>query len=209
MQTLSFGIQRTTAARNRLPFILGCLSGRRLNTAGLARLLGVSRPTAVAYLRSLEQIGVVTLIPFWGGRRRPLLVAWEDSSPYASLVRELRVACPDCRLYWWERRTRRVHLVVDLGNERVGFSLSPAKRLKSRDWMPIALALQRKVIDRGFVLHAGDRVVRNFKPWIFGLPLGVFFQYSKEWIFTWRDPRESWDAMYRINRAACARPGFA
>jgi len=184
--------------------MLPSLSGARLNSKDLGRLLGVSRPTALAYLHTLEETGLLTRVPFCGGGKRPLLIAWEDPSPLASLLYCLRDLGVDCRFYRWERRTRVVDLIADLGNERVGFSFSSAERLKHRDWMPLTLAIDRKVIDRGFVLHAGDRVVRNLEWWIFGLPSRLFLRQAQDWMFTWRDRRESWQAMVRINRATAA-----
>jgi len=214
METLTSGIRRTAGARARLPAILPALSGARLNGAELGRLLGVSRPTAMAYLCSLEEVGLVTRVAFYagGGRsggRRPLLVSWHDVSPRAELLRSLRALRADCRFYWWARRTREVDLVVDLGDERVGFCFSSTERPVRRDWEPLALAIDREIIDRGFVLHAGDHAFRRPDRPIFCIPRCTFMRQPEDWVVTWRDPRESWQAMYRANRAAAPRaPGF-
>jgi len=214
MEILTSGIRRTAGARARLPAILPALSGARLNGAELGRLLGVSRPTAMAYLCSLEEVGLVTRVAFYagGGRsggRRPLLVSWHDVSPRAELLRSLRALRADCRFYWWARRTREVDLVVDLGDERVGFCFSSTERPVRRDWEPLALAIDREIIDRGFVLHAGDHASRRPDRPIFCIPRCTFMRQPEDWVVTWRDPRESWQAMYRANRAAAPRaPGF-
>jgi len=102
-----------------------------------------------------------------------------------------------------------VDLIADAGDERVGFSFTSAGRLKLRDWTPLVLAIRRKVIDRGFVLYTGERVVRNFEWRIFGLPRHVFLRQAQDWMVTWREARESWQAMYRINRARTTGCGFS
>lgn len=209
MEFLTSGIRRTAGARARLPFVLSSLSGVRLNSAEVGRLLGISHPTAFAYLRHLEEVGLVTRVPHYGGGKRPLLIAWEDPSPRASLLRTLQDLRPDCRLHWWEcTRARVVSLLADLGNGRVGFCFSSAQRPGRRDWLPLALAINRGVIDRGFLLHAGDRAFKPHGLPVFCLPLHLFTEQLGEWMFAWRAPTESWQAMVRINKASRPRPGF-
>lgn len=209
MEFLTSGIRRTAGARARLPFLLPSLSSVRLNSLEVGWLLGISHPTALAYLHHLEEVGLVTRVPFYGGGKRPLLIAWEDPSPRASLLRALQDLRPDCRLHWWEcTRARVVSLLADLGNERVGFCFSSAQRPQRRDWQPLALAINRGVIDRGFLLHAGDRAFKPHGLRIFGLPLHLLMEQLGEWMFTWRAPTESWQAMVRINKARPSRRGF-
>ena len=207
METLTSGIRRTAGTRARLPFVLPSLSGVRLNGAEVGRLLGVSQPTARAYLRTLEQIGLVTPVPFFGGGRRTLRIAWEDPSPRASLLHALQATRPGCRFYWWKRtRTKVVDLIADLGRERIGFCCSIAPRPKHRDWQPLVLAIRHGVISRGFLLHPGNHAYRHqFMP-IFGLPLECFMERIEDWMFTWRAPGETWQAMVRVNRAASGFP---
>jgi len=178
------------------------VSGVRLNCKDLGRLLGVSRPTALAYLRQLEEVGLVARVPFYGGGKRPLLIAWEDPSPLAALLYALKDLFPGCGFYWWKHaRTRIVDLVVDLGDERIGFSFTGSERPKRRDWQPLALAISRGVIHRGFLLHAGPRVFKRFDAPVFGVPVQLFMEQLGEWIVAWRAPTDSWQAMYRANRA--------
>jgi hypothetical protein len=121
------------------------------------------------------------------------------------LLHALQALRPDCRFFWWARRTRVVDLVADLGSERVGFCICAAQRPKRRDCEPLALAMDRHLINRGFVLHAGDRASRMFELPILCVPRGLFMRRVREWMLAWRAPTRSWRAVVRTNRVAASR----
>jgi len=209
MEFLTSGIRRTAGSRARLPFMLPSFSGARLNSSAVGRLLGISRPTAAAYIRSLEDLGLVWRVPHYGGGRRPVLIAWEDPSPRASLLRALGDLFPDCRFYWWKHaQARVVDLVADLGDERIGFCFSSSERPRRRDWLSLGIAIRSRVIDRGFLLHAGDHAFKRYGLPIVALPCALLMQQLGEWLVAWRAPSESWAAAILVNRAADFPNGF-
>src|SRR5208283_3546377 len=113
---------RPCRARSRLPEVLASWSGKTFNTAAFSRQLGVSRPTVVKYVHALERARLVRLLPFYEGRRRPLifLVSSPRGTRAESIIGRLAQAVPESRFFWWKTgRVRLVDLIIDLGNERI------------------------------------------------------------------------------------------
>jgi predicted AAA+ superfamily ATPase len=175
---------RVCKARARLPRVLASWSGKPFNTAALGRQLGVSRPTVVKYIGALERAGLVRLLPFYGGGRRPLLLL--SSSPPGAwaeqLIARLLQIKPESRFFWWKTgRTRVVDLIADVGTEKIGFRFLLSKLPRRRDWLALDIASWRDVIRRGFLLYTGTRdfVVASV---IHVLPVNSFMSELEEWI---------------------------
>ena len=82
------------------------LNGRTLNNALAGRLLGVSRTTAAAVIHSLQQRGIAILLPFLGGRRKPLLylssrLGTEPERFRAFCTEAIMQSLPWCGFFWW------------------------------------------------------------------------------------------------------------
>jgi hypothetical protein len=82
------------------------LNGKTLNTALAGRLLGVSRTTAAVVIHSLQQRGIVILLPFLGGRRKPLFylssrLGTEPERFRAFYTEAIRRALPWSGFFWW------------------------------------------------------------------------------------------------------------
>jgi len=93
-----------------------------------------------------------------------------------------------------------------MGEERIGFCLTASAAWRHRDWLPLATAVRRGVIHRGFLLHPEDRASIR-APSVFIVPLGLFMKDMQDWILNRRTMRTAREAVWRINRerlAACA-----
>jgi hypothetical protein len=180
-------------ARARLPRVLAAWRGRPFNTAAMGRELGVSRPTVVSYLRTLEREGRVTLLPFYGGSRRPLLSTGEAELT----MRRIRRLFPEARFSWWKTgRVRRVELIADIGTERIGFCFSPF--LRPRDWLPLIRAERQGVISRGYLLHLWDRAL-SVSSTVQALLRDVFLRDLESWIVCRKAAKDARREMRRIN----------
>jgi hypothetical protein len=190
--------------------VLASFDGMTLNAAAIGRRLALSRTTAMAWVRAYEKAGLLRLLPFYGEPRRPLLLLQpgygEARADFgrAELINVLKRLQPDCRFFWWKARSvRAVHLIADLSKERIGFSISAAPVPRRSDWLPLAIALEREVIVRGFLLHAAEGAF--FKEMaIIALPLSSFLQEPQEWIFRRRTVGTAREAVWRINRERLA-----
>jgi len=204
---LACAAYRMCRARARLPEVLAAWSGKTFNTAAISRQLGVSRPTVVAYVSKLERVDLVRLLPFYGGKRRPLLSLC--SSPRGglmeSIIGKLCLIVPGSGFFWWKTgRTRQVDLIADVGSERIGFCFPASPLARRRDWLPLDIAARRGVIRRGFLLHTGTRafVVASA---VQALPADSFVREMDEWIFRRQSVRDGREARARINSQCLAR----
>jgi hypothetical protein len=182
-----------------------------LNATAVGRRLVLSRTTAMSWIRAYEKAGLLRLLPFYGARRRPLLLVNPDYSEIKrsfgpeELIERLQAFLADCRFFWWKTgRVRALHLVAELPTERIGFCFSTSPMPRHRDWLPLAIALKQGVIHRGFLLHSDTGASCRGRSIVL-LPLRSFLQEPEAWILerrTWRDGR---DALQRINRERLAR----
>ena len=163
--------------------LLAPWNGRRLNVAGIARTLGISRPTASARIKRLEQEGLIRLLPFFGSGHKPLLrlVGWYDDRPESfrsfctdAVVAGLRGIDPECRFYYWKTgRIRQIDLLAVIAQKRIGFCVSSARCSQNRHWWPLRLAWRRGIIDLGYLLNPGHwsrRIGRE----MYERPIGTF-----------------------------------
>lgn len=177
-------VSRVCRARIRLQAVLAPWSGRTFNTAAISRELGVSRPTVVSYVQGLESEGLVHLLPFYGGTRRPLLIVGSSSRGIwaESIIARISQIAPESRFFWWKTgQTRVIELIADIGTERIGFRFLPSPLPRRRDWLPLDIASRRGVIRRGFLLYAGSQtfVVASV---VQVLPLQSFMRDFEDWI---------------------------
>ena len=198
---------RACRARSRLPEVLASWSGKTFNTAAISRQLGVSRPTVVKYVNALERAGLVRLLPFYEGRKRPLLVLASSSHGLwtESIVGSLKLIAPESRFFWWKTgRIRLIDLIVDLGTERIGFRLVASPLPGRRDWFPLDIASRRGVINRGFMLHAGRWAAVAARA-VQIIPFDSFMPEIEDWIFHRKTVKDGRDARARINSECLAR----
>jgi len=198
---------RACRARARLPEVLASWSSKTFNTAAISRQVGVSRPTVVKYVNALERVGLVRLLPFYEGKKRPLLVLASSSRGgwTESIIRRLKEIVPESRFFWWKSgRIRLVDLVADLGTERIGFCFVASPLPGRRDWLPLDIASRRGAINRGFMIHTGSwaavaaRVVQI-------VPFNSFMAEFEDWILHRRTAKDSQEARARINSECLAR----
>ncbi len=184
----------------RLALLLSEWDGRVLNTAKIGKSLGVSRPTALAWIRSLERQGYVRLLPFLGRGGKRMLYLRDGFDFRASCVEAIARLFPKSRLSWWKTgRVRRIDLVVDADGERVGFCIAASPLRYNRYWLPLRRALQRGLIQRGFSLHNGEWGF-FVSPAIYSLPLSAFLKDAKYWVLSRFTEWEARRAIGLINR---------
>ena len=155
-----------------------------LNTSALARQAKVSRPTMTACLDVLEREGLIRLIPFYGGHRRPILYlpSWFPGLWLEAIIARLVEINPGCQFFWWKTgRVRQIDLLAIVGKEKVGFCVSSHTLQRRKQWLPLRTAFQSYVIDRGFLLYprghpfSASHAVR-------AMPIHVFMQDVEYWI---------------------------
>jgi hypothetical protein len=203
---------RACISRAHFKEVLLSFDGMTLNTSAIGRKLVISRTTIAAWVGFFANAGLIRLLPFYGEHRRPLLfVRWkplgnESRFRTEDLIAVLQRIFPTCGFYWWKTgRVRTVHLIADLGTERVGFCLCSAVVPQRKDWFPLLLALSRRVIHRAFFLHSDTAAFVKERA-VFCLPWGAFLQEPQEWILRRRTAAEAREALRRINRERLARP---
>ncbi len=182
-------------------------SGKPFNTAAISRELEISRPTLVSYVKSLENEGLVRILPSCGKRRRPLLlVGLSSCSAWAeSIIVSVSRMAPGSRFSWWSsRRTRVIELIADIGSERIGFRFLDSPMPRHRDWFPLEIAFKRGVIRRGFLLYTGTRafVVAAV---VQALPVKSFTNNIENWLIRTRTVKEAQELRERINSECLAR----
>jgi hypothetical protein len=117
----------------------------------------------VAWLHALERDGLVRLLPFYGGGRRPMLYV---SNLFPGLWLEIVMAhlsrrCPAYRYFWWKTgRVRRIDLLAVGGEERIGVRVCGGHCPQTRDFIPLDRACEKRLIDRGCVLYSGRQAFR-------------------------------------------------
>jgi transposase len=194
---------RPCVARSRLRAVLRSFEGNPLNATGIGAELGVSRTTAASWVRAFDAAGLVRLLPFYGGGRRPLL-SRHDREP---LIRRIRQIVPDCRFFWWKTgRVRTIELIVETGKARIGFCFDDTGYARRRDWLPLVIAARRGVIQYGYVLDPGPRACFACAH-VRILPSDLFLRDAAEWLLGCATQREVLEAMMRINseRLSAAR----
>jgi len=180
------------------------MDGKPFNSASVARLLGIARPTVMSYLRSLEEGGFAFRVPLLGGHGRPLLITRDGKSRVMSVMEPVRALFPGAGLHWWRTaRRRRVQLVADTPRGRIGFCVCTRLVPRRRDWLPLSLALNAGVIDRAFLLHSDTAAyIKNRR--ILCLPLAEFLREPEQWILRRLSLPQARETLRRINRGRLA-----
>jgi hypothetical protein len=137
-----------------------------------------------ACLQALERKGLVRLLPFYGGHRRPMLYApsyFPGLCIEAIMARLSRIRA-GCKFFWWKTgRVRQIDLLAKAGEERIGFCVSSHPLPRRKDWLPLKMAYQSYVIDRGFLLYPGNHPFVAARA-VLALPIHVFLKNIDEWI---------------------------
>ncbi len=175
----------------RLADLLAEWNGKPLNTAAVARRLGVSRPTAVARIGALERAGLVRLVPFFGGTQKPLfylldrfLLSSESFRAFCvdSTARVVLKKYPKALFFWWKTgRVRQIDLLVAIGAARIGFCFSNSPFTRNRHWYPLALGFLQGVIHYGYFLELGKRAYSRGQV-IKAMPFSLFLADPEGWI---------------------------
>jgi hypothetical protein len=92
-----------------------------------------------------------------------------------------------------------IPLIADTGAERIGFCFSTTPVPQRRQWLPLLIALERRVIDRAFLLHE-DTYAAVEKGAILILPQSAFLRELREWVLHRQTLKEARESAVRINR---------
>jgi len=189
------------------------MNGNPLNTALIARQIGVSRPTALSRVLALQRHGLLRLLPHFGGHSRPLIFLRNsygvDSSSFRALCVEavgttLQLIDAEAQFFWWKTgRVRRIDLLATMQELRIGFCFSAPPLYRRKDWKPLLIGYDRGLIHRGFLLHGGSRAF-GLGTALQALPLRKFLEEPREWIFDRLTSRRASEAMRLINESAAA-----
>ena len=162
----------------------------------------------------MEHLGLVRRLPFHGGGRRPLLYIRPGcvQSPPSfrgtlvdAVIRGLLPMLVDPEFSWWKTgRIRQIDLLAEGRLESVGFCFSSNLNTLNRDWWPLRLALRRGLIQRGFLLHPGERAFFASAK-VFALPAAEFVADLRAWILGRESNCVAIRAMDRINDRSVRR----
>ena len=192
----------------KLAALLAPMDGRPLNTAAIARMIGMSRPSAVSRVLALQSCGRLCLLPRLGENARPLLYLFDgcNAGPASfrtfgleAVSRALYGIDPDFQYYWWKTgRIRRIDLLAMGGDKKLGFCFFSSELCPRRQWLPLVIGRERGLIQRGFLLHGGNRAFGLSRS-IQALPLREFIREPAEWVCGRQKSRQASEAMMRIN----------
>jgi hypothetical protein len=189
-------------AHARLPDVLASFSGKTANASAVARRLLVSHTTAAEWIRDMERMNLLCLVPSFAGNHRPLLLV--RGSLQGRLLGALKAIPAGARISWWRIGARPIVFILDRASERVGFCAATSVVPRRADWLPLVLAHRRAIIDRGLLLHA-DAGASVKTPAVVALPLDAFLEAPWTWIDRTADERSALNAAWQLNRERLAR----
>lgn len=177
---------------------LGRFDCRRLNASAVGRALCVSHSTARDWIKFLQSTHRLWLLPDLEHPRRQTMVL-RSPAPLARLIEILNAVQPGCQLNSLGiGRVRSVPVIADIG-ERVGFCFQSGPILRRTSWLPLVLALRRKVIARGIVLHTEPHASIK-ECGILAVPWDAFAAEAARWIQGTADEAARRAAVWRFNR---------
>jgi len=151
---------------------LAMIPGQILNASVIGRCLDMSYHTVLHRVASLEDAGLVRVLPSLAGRHPHVLLRdrWLLQALGGTGLSVLRTCltehitaawnarAPATRWFQWEAGTvKRIDLIASTPKEAVGFRFVEGQGLRKRDVAPLRLGLQQGVINRGFLLHCGSQ----------------------------------------------------
>ncbi len=175
---------------------MAACNGQAVNASAIGRRLGMSYHTVLHCMALLEDAGLVRVLPSLAGRRPhillrdcPLLEALGGASPAllrACLTERITAAWntrfPSARWFQWEAGTvKRIDLIASTPKETIGFRFVEGLGLRARDVAPLRLGVQRRAIDRGFLLHCGSQAFITARV-IIALPVPDFLGSLEQWL---------------------------
>jgi hypothetical protein len=175
---------------------IAACNGQAVNASAIGRRLDMSYHTVLHRIASLQDAGLVRVLPYLAGRRAHVLIrdcrllqALGGGSPAvlrARLTERIATAldarAPSTRWYQWEAGTvKRIDLVASTPQETVGFQFVEGLGLRKRDVAPLRLGLQRRVIDRGFLIHCGSQSFLTARV-VIVLPTQDFLDRMDQWL---------------------------
>ncbi len=198
-------------ARDRFRHVLASFNGKTLNYCAIGRRLALSRTTAAAWIQAYNRAGLVHMVPPLGPTGRPLLLVSPrfrdeaDSFAEAEVLEAVRRLIPESRFYCWRTgRVRRIPLIADTGTGRTGFCFSDTPGPQRWQWLPLLIALRRRLIDRAFLLNDGFATLKEEAVCV--LPVSALLANLRALMFDQRTPFQTHREMGRINRERLARP---
>ena len=186
---------------------IAACSGQALNASAIGRRLDMSYHTVMHRIALLQDAGLVRVLPSLAGRRPQVLLRdcllLESLGGAGSALLRARLseriteawdtrATPSTRWFQWEAGTvKRIDLIASGRKETVGFRFVEGQGLRKRDVAPLRLGVQRRVIDRGFLLHCGSQAFMTAGV-IIVLPVPDFLNSLDQWLacVSFREARE-------------------
>ena len=99
-----------------------------------------------------------------------------------------------------------IDLIANTGQECIGFCIIRSKAPRRRDWLPLVLARQQGLINRGFLLYQGSQAFSAAQG-VLALPIGDFAREIDQWIHHRRRMADAHEPMERINTPRQLRMG--
>jgi hypothetical protein len=162
-------VSKCARAEELLREVSACC-GQSLNASAIGRRLGLACNTILHRIAMLEEAGVIRILPSLAGRHPHVLLrdcrflkalgGGRAAILRAYLTERITMsygAGDSCvRFFQWEAgRVKRIDLVASTSKETVGFQFSDRPAVRNRDWAPLRLAVEKGVVNRGFLVHCG------------------------------------------------------
>ena len=149
---------------------ISACNGRALNASAIGRRLGLSCHSILHRIAVLQDAGIIRVLPSLAGRHPHVLLrdcrflkalgGSRAAILRACLTERITMsygAGASCvRFFQWEAgRVKRIDLVASTSKETVGFQFSDRPAVRNRDWAPLRLAVEKGVVNWGFLVHCG------------------------------------------------------
>lgn len=185
--------------RPRLLSALQPFNGQVLSAAAVGRELGVSHTTASCWIHSMEDDGVLWLLYDLATRRRPVLVL-RSTDPLSRLLEGLERILPQALVGTWRcGQKRRLPVMVDTGEERIGFCISDSPFPRRAHWLPLLIARRHGLVSRGFFVNTDPHACLVTED-IVALPISALLGDLPEWVLGTADCAARREAVRKFNR---------
>ena len=166
-------------------------------------------------LLSWKKPGMIRLLPSLAGRRPHVLLrdgrllqelgAGRLAVMRTFLTERIATTLNRSRCFQWEAgKVKRMDLVVATPQESIGFLFTERAILRNRDMVSLRLAIERKVVGRGFLVYCGAYAFVAART-ILVLPIEEFLCNMEQWLAC-RSFREAHGLLRQRN---CCAPFFS
>ncbi len=196
MQIPAFSTMVSEVQADELLREISACNGQALNASAIGRRLGLSCHSVLHCIASLENAGIIRVLPSLSCRRPHVLLrdcrllqdfggsrlAILRSCLTERITKSYRAGHSSVRFFQWEAgRVKRIDLVAATSKETVGFQVTECPALRNRNWAPLRLAIKGGIVNRGFLVHCGTGAFVTARV-VIVLPVQEFLGHLDRWL---------------------------